>query len=109
MDKIVTDMSLHNFEEKFQAGFPDYSEHVIVSWYLRNAKAEGLSPNFLPENTMWMIGDFAQNIKVIKRHETAEEYFKRPEIALHGILSGFISSSDKRQHEMSLVTTSDYR
>ena len=47
MDKIVTDLSLQDFEDKFKAGFPDYTEHVIVSWYLRNAKAEGLSPNFL--------------------------------------------------------------
>ena len=58
---------------------------------------------------MWMIGDFAQNIEVIKRFETAEEFYKRPEICLHGIVSGFVSTSDKKKHEMSHVTSSDFK
>ena len=56
-----------------------------------------------------MIGDFAQNILVKKRHETSEEYFKRPEIALHGIVSSFLASDNKMQMKTSHVTTSDYR
>ena len=102
-------MSLKSFEDKFKLNFPDYVEHVVIAWYLSNAKAVGLSPASAPEHMMSMIGDFAQNIKVIKRHETAEEYFKRPEIAIHGIISGFVSSSDKKQTDMSHVTSSDYR
>ena len=108
-DKVVTDLKVCDFEAKLKSVFPHYAEHLILSWYLSNAKTEGLSPKFLPEDTMWMIADFAQNIKVTKRWETAEEYFKRPEIALHGIVSGFLSSSDKKQHETSHVTTSDNR
>ena len=108
-DKVVTDMSIREFENAFKSNFSDYVEHLVIAWYLRNAKTEGLSPQSLPEHMIWMIGDFAQNILVIKRHETAEEYFKRPEIALHGIISGFVSSSDKKQHKMSNVTSSDFR
>ena len=108
-DKIVTDMSFTEFSETFKNVFPNYVEHIVIAWYLRNAKAEGLSVASMPPHMMWMIGDFAQNIEVVKKWETAEEYFKRPEIALHGIISGFVSSSDKSSHAMSHITSSDYR
>ena len=63
----------------------------------------------MPPHMLSMVADFAQNVVVVKRWETAEEYFKRPEIALHGIISGFVSQADGKMHEMSHVTTSDFR
>ena len=84
-------------------------EHIVIAWYLRNAKTQGLSHDFVPPHMLWMIADFAQNIKVEKRFETAEEYFKKSEIALHGIVSGFNPVSESGSYQMSHVTTSDYR
>lgn len=63
----------------------------------------------MPPHMLSMIADFAQNVQVVKRAETAEEYFKRPEIALHGVISGFVSVTDGEMYEMSHVTSSDYR
>ena len=108
-DKIVTDMSLSMFLESFSSSFPKYVEHLVIGWYLRNAKAEGFSERCMPNHMMWMISDFAQNIQVVKRYETAEEYYKRPEVALHGTVSGMISVQDGKLHEISHVASSDYR
>ena len=63
----------------------------------------------MPPHMLSMVADFAQNVVVVKRWETAEEYFKRPENALHGNISGFVSQADGKMHEMSHVTTSDFR
>ena len=102
-------MKVDTFEDIFKAAFPKYVEHQVIARYLRNAKAEGLSPPSVPPHMMWMIADFAQNIEVVKRWETAEEYFKRPEIALHGVISGITPMSGKEAYEISHVTSSDYR
>ena len=108
-DKIIKDMSVKSFQENFMSSFSSYVEHTVIAWYLRNAKAECFSPESVPPHMMWMIADFAQNIKVEKRWETAEEYFKRPEIALHGIISGIAPISNPGSYEISHVTSSDYR
>ena len=105
----MRDVSLADFCESFNSAFPVYVEHLVVGWYLSNAKAECLSTEFVLPNMLWMNGDFAQNIQVNKRWETAEEFFKRPEIAMHGIISGFVSATDGKSHEMTHVATSDYR
>ena len=102
-------MKLTEFCERFSEDFPSYVEHLVIAWYLRNAKSEGFSAESMPPHMLSMIADFAQNIQVIKRLETAEEYFKRPEIALHGVVSGFVSAADGKMYEMSHVTSSDYR
>ena len=57
---------------------------------------------------MWMIADFAQNVQFVKRFETAEEFFKRKEIALHGIISGISPSDSETGYEMIHVTSSHY-
>ena len=108
-DKVVTDLNFNDFSERFMESFPSYVEHIITAWYLRNAKSEGFSAALMPSHMLSMIADFAQNVQVVKRSETAEEYFKRPEIALHGVISGFVSANDGEMFEMSHVTSSDYR
>ena len=108
-DKIITDMSVKTFEDRLKTDFPKYVEHIVIAWYLRNAKAEGLAASSVPPHMMWMIADFAQNVQVVKRFETAEEFFKRKEIALHGIISGISPSDSEIGYEMSHVTSSDYR
>jgi hypothetical protein len=102
-------MSVKSFQEIFVSSFASYVEHIVISWYLRNAKAECFSTDLVPPHMMWMIADFAQNIKVEKRWETAEEYFKRHEIALHGIISGIAPVSNPGSYEISHVTSSDFR
>ena len=102
-------MTVKSFEDRLKTDFPHYAEHIVLAWYLRNAKAECLSPSQVPANMMWMIADFAQNIQVVKRYDTAEEYFKRPEIALHGIISGFVPVDKEGTYEMSHVTSSNYK
>ena len=105
----MTDMSLSFFRNRLSAEFPKYVEHLVIAWYLGNAKAEGCSDKYMPKHMMWMISDFAQNIEVVKRYETAEEYYKRPEIALHGTVSGMISAQDGKLHQISHAVSSDFR
>ncbi len=102
-------MKVRSFEDRFEEAFPNFVEHKVIAWYLRNAKTEGLSQTSVPPHMMWMVADFAQNIEVVKRWETAEEYFKRPEIALHGIISGIFPMCGEVAYEISHVTSSDYR
>ena len=102
-------MTLEDFLDKFKESFSDYVEHVVLSWYLRNAKMEAFKLETMPGHMMSFVADFAQNIKVIKRSETAEEYFHRPEVAIHGIVSGFKSADGGRQYQMTHTTSSDYR
>ena len=102
-------MELASFLEKFRDAFPGYVEHVVLSWYLRNAKSEAFALATMPTHMASLVADFAQNIQVVKRWEVAEEYFHRPEIALHGILSGMRSACDGKHHQTSHITTCDYR
>ena len=105
----MTDIDASEFSARFQKDFPHYVEHIVTAWYLRNAKSEGFSAASMPPHMLSMVADFAQNVVVVKRWETAEEYFKRPEIALHGIISGFVSQVDGKMHEMSHVCSSNFR
>ena len=75
---MVEDMTLEDFLEKFKESFSDYVEHVVLSWYLRNAKMEAFKLETMPGHMMSFVADFAQNIKVIKRSETAEEVLSPP-------------------------------
>ena len=108
-DKVITDLTVKSFEERLKADFPHYAEHIVLAWYLRNAKTECLSPSQVPANMLWMIAYFAQSIQVVKRHETAKEYFNRPEIGLHGIISGFAPVDKEGTYEISHVTSSNYK
>ena len=102
-------MDLTSCLERFKDDFSEYVEHIILSWYLRNAKTEGFDLQRMPTHMVSFVADFAQNIQVEKRWEVAEEYFHKPEIALHGILSGMKSAANGQPHRISHVTTSDYR
>ena len=102
-------MSFETFLDNFKSDFSDYVEHVVLSWYLKNAKADGFDLEKMPAHMTSLVADFAQNIQVVKQWEVAEEYFHWPEIALHGILSGMRSGIDGKPHQISHITTSDYR
>ena len=66
-DKVVEDLDLPSYLAKFKEEFQKYVQHLVVSWYLRNAKAEAFAQDRMPPNMMSFIADFAQNIEVIKR------------------------------------------
>ena len=106
-DKVIEDLDLLTFTKKFHEKFPVFVNHVVIAWYLRNAKSVGLGP-LMPSHMITLIDDFAQNIEIIKRWETAEEYFHRPELAVHGIVSG-IKLESGEVYQISHITSSDYR
>ena len=116
MEKVVRDLDPASFIEKFSEDFPQFSEHQIIAWYLANTKNVAFMAKNIPDHMLTGISDFAQNLLHIRKHETSEEYFKRPQTALHGTLSGISKAITNEDgsisyvgHRFTQLTSSDYR
>lgn len=116
MEKFVTDLEPKLFISKLVEDFPKFSEHQIIAWFLSNAKNAAFASKNVPDHMLTGVSDFAQNLLHIRKHETAEEYFKRPQTALHGTVSGIsktiINEDGSRSHighHITQFTSSDYR
>ena len=116
MEKVVRDLDPASFIEKFSEDFPRFSEHQIIAWYLANTKNVAFMAKNIPDHMLTGISDFAQNLLHIRKHETSEEYFKRPQTALHGTLSGISKAITNEDgsisyvgHRFTQLTSSDYR
>ena len=116
MEKVVTDLNLDGFLTRFRSDFPKYSEHQIVCWFLSNTKQVAFSKSYMSRHIMSQTGDFAQNLLHIKKHETAEEYFKRKQTTLHVLVVGITTpirtetgETEGVAHQMTQFTSSDDR
>lgn len=116
MDKVVTDLNLTAFLVMFKNEFAKFSEHQVVAWFLSNTKNLAFSKSQMEPHILTQNADFAQNLLHIKKHETAEEYFKRKQTTLHGLVSGIATSTrtatggtEKVSHQMTQLSSSDDR
>ena len=116
MEKVVSDLDPKSFIDKLVEDFPKFSEHQMIAWFLANTKNTAFLPKNIPEHMLTGVSDFAQNLLHIRKHETSEEYFKRPQTALHGTMCGISKvivnedgSTSHVGHRFTQLTSSDYR
>ena len=97
MDKIKEDMTFDNFLQQFISDFSSYSGHKIVAWLLNNLMNFGPSHYNQNSKNMVCVSDFAQNVKLSKKHEVSEEYSHKTQIAVFGTVSTVMEAS--KQHK----------
>ena len=102
------EMPLEQFLIRFRESVADYSEHVVAAWFLRNCKLELLSSLPEKDGVAVMTSDFAENVKVLDKHETGDQYFHKREIALFGT-TVTVTGDGEGPETTSYLTTSNYR
>ena len=111
-DKIETEMVMSDFVAKFSNDFPGFCKHTLEGWFLNATKNAGFSNANQPAHALVCVSDFAQNLLVEKKHEVAEEYFHKSQIALFATVSTICKESfddqpaERVQHTISQVTSS---
>ena len=105
MDQIKEDMAFETFL-KFKNDFASYSCHKLEAWILNNLKSHGSDPNHQNKQNLVCVSDFAQNLKLSKKHEVSEEYFHKTQISLYATVS---TMRDTRQHTLSQISSSDFK
>ena len=101
MDQQREDMTLEKFLQKFRK---DFAVHRVEHWYLNTLKNYSSNKEIQQRESLISTSDFAQNLKLSKKHETSEEYFHKVEIAVFGSVSSCKTDS---QHSFSQITTSN--
>ena len=104
MQQIKEEMSIESFLERFTNDFDNFSKHKVEAWFLNTLKNFASNPKNQAPNSILSVSDFAQNLKLSRKHETSEEYFHKTQIALFGTVS---SVSGETQHSLSQITSSD--
>ena len=111
-DKIETEMDMADFVAKFVQDFPAFSKHTLEAWFLNAVKNAAFSGENQPSHVMVCVSDFAQNLQVEKKHEVAEEYFHKSQIALFATVSTINKDhpedqpGERNQRTLSQVTAS---
>ena len=107
MDQVKIDLSQEKFKEKFKTDFQEFSKHKLEDWMLNNLKHFGSKANSQKPHNLFMISDFAQNIKLSKKMEVSEEYFHKQQVAVFGSVSTSVSNGSHKN--MSQITSSDVK
>ena len=96
--------------QHYRSEFSSYSEHIVSAWFLRATKLEVLkSPGMLMQ-TMLITSDFAENILVVRKHETSDQFFHRLQVCLYGSVCTQPSAVEPSKMEsVSHIITSDYK
>ena len=111
-DKIETEMEMPDFVAKFIDDYPGFCKHTLEAWFLNAIKNAGFSNANQPSHALVCVSDFAQNLLVEKKHEVAEEYFHKSQIALFATVSTICNEifddqpGERVQHTLSQVTSS---
>ena len=84
-------MSFDEFSASLQAEFDKYAHHILAAWFLRSTKLALFSPFKERQSVLTVISDFGEAFLVIGKHETAEQFFKRKEVNLHGSVCTFLT------------------
>ena len=111
-EKVLTDMSIEDFTNKFVADFDNYAKHVVESCYLNTVKNVACAPSNQPDHAIFGVSDFAQNIQVEKKIEMSEEHFHKAQIAMFATVASVTSQDEDGQsikHSITQVTTSDIK
>ena len=111
-DKIETEMVISDYVAKFIEDFQKFCKHTLEAWFLNATKNAGFSIANQPSHALIGVSDFAQNVLVEKKHEVAEEYFHKSQIALFATVSTICTDmlddqpGERAQHTISQVTSS---
>ena len=82
MEQITEEKKWDEFLEKYETNFTSYAKHKTEAWILNTIKSTCSEKNFQSNDLLYMVSDFAQNLKIEKRKETAEEYFHKRQIVI---------------------------
>ena len=64
----------------FRNEFAKYSEHIISAWFLRSTKIEAMSAKTQLQHCAIVTSDFGENILVVRKHETSDQFFHRMQV-----------------------------
>ena len=113
VEPVHTVVSLHIFRRQLGPLLEEYTHHTILAWYLANSKIEIMRPLTRRARVLVVITDFAENVKVIRKHELSDQYFHRPEILLFGAVASVCLPEGGDQEiqllNSSYMVCSDYR
>jgi hypothetical protein len=90
VEKIEVELSLQDFLELFMKEFQHYGHHIVAAWFLRSTKLALFRPFEERQDVLTIISDFGEAFLVIGKHETADQFFKRREVNLHGSVCTFL-------------------
>ena len=106
MEKIEEELSLTDFLESFREEFMKYAHHIVASWFLRSTKLELFRPSKDRQSILTIISDFGEAFLVVGKHETADQFFKRKEVNLHGSVCTFLAPVPDAAGKLKEVNTS---
>ena len=86
----VEKIEVQDFLKLFREEFQHYGHHIVAAWFLRSTKLELFRPFEGRQDVLTIISDFGEAFLVIGKHETADQFFKRREVNLHGSVCTFL-------------------
>ena len=114
VEKVETELSLSEFLKSFREEFAQYAHPIVAAWFLRSTKLELFNPTKERQNILTIVSDFGEAFLVVRKHETADQFFKRPEVNLHGSVCSFLvpkeddeSGKNLEDYSMSFIVSSD--
>ena len=114
VDKIELELSFDEFSSSLRAEFAKYAHHILAAWFLRSTKLALFSPFKERQSVLTIISDFGEAFLVIGKHETAEQFFKRKEVNLHGSVCTFLTpvqgeEDNFKEVNISVIISSDIK
>ena len=91
MEKLEVEMGLVEFLDTLREDFQKYAHHIVAAWFLRSTKLALFTSFKERQSVLTIISDFGEAFLVIAKHETADQFFKRMEVNLHGSVCTFLS------------------
>ena len=86
IEKIATQQSYDDFLLSLEKEFSLYSEHTLSYWFLRATKIEAFAPSESRATVATITCDFGEAIQIVAKHETSDQFYKRPEVHIKYIL-----------------------
>ena len=112
-DPVPTQLNLARFREKLSELFTVFTNHIIPTWFLANCKSELQKCRSARSSILFVTSDFAENVKVIRKHELGEQFFHRIEILVFGAVASYFVTKEGQQelssHQRSYIVSCDYR
>ena len=114
IEKVETELTLEEFVAQFRSEFASYAQHIVAAWFLRSTKQELIHPKKKRPSVLTIVSDFGETFLVVGKHETSDQYFKRPEVNLHASVCNFqvpkVDEGDGiefKEHSFSYIVSSD--
>ena len=110
-EKVETELTLSEFLAAFREDFTNYAHHIVAAWFLRSTKLELFQPSQERKSVLTIVSDFGEAYLVVKKHETSDQFFKRPEVNIHGSVCTFLVPNEEKlkEYNMSCIVSSDIK